>query len=116
MNWAVFYDDGSRFTDEDGSPEEAPSFGVIACVAPNEDMGREVIHGWDWYYFNKICFWGCDLHGYLDRQLHNLPCRALKQGRTIATPDFKAIHKKACDDPDFPVKSAKRASEHPRQI
>lgn len=118
MKWAVYYDDGKRFTDEDGTPEEAPAFGIVACVSPCEDMGREVIHGWDWYFFHTDhqVFWGCDISGLLDRLLHNLPTQAVKQGRSVYTPDFKTIYKKACEDPAFPVKSASHKREHPRQI
>lgn len=116
--WAVVYDDGTVFTDKDGSPEDAPSFGVIACVSPCEELGREVIHGWDWYYFNEEfgCFWGCDLHGLLDRLLNNLAVSAVKQGRSIYTPKFRELHKMACEMEGFPKKSARSKREHPRQI
>jgi hypothetical protein len=32
--WAIYYEDGTRFTNLDGTPDEAPFFGVIAiaCV------------------------------------------------------------------------------------
>lgn len=33
LKWAIYYDDGTRFTNLDGTPDEAPFFGVqaIAC-------------------------------------------------------------------------------------
>lgn len=33
LKWAIYYDDGTRFTNLDGKPDEAPFFGVqaIAC-------------------------------------------------------------------------------------
>lgn len=34
LQWAIYYDDGSRFTNLDGSPDQAPFFGVqaIGCI------------------------------------------------------------------------------------
>lgn len=32
LKWAIYYDDGKRFSNEDGTPDEAPFFGVVAIA------------------------------------------------------------------------------------
>lgn len=32
LKWAIYYDDGTRFSNLDGKPDEAPAFGVIAIA------------------------------------------------------------------------------------
>lgn len=87
--WKIFYSDGSTYSSEQGSPESAPSHGIICIAQPDPDRGRNLMHGWDWYYYNDTegngpMWWGCDIHGLLDRLLHRLSVRALLQGRTVS--------------------------------
>ena len=74
------------------------------------------MHGWDWYYWmpGERQWWGSDIHGLLDRLLHNLPVLALKQGRSVSNRDFQATMRAAGEDPDFAPKSAYRNGERPR--
>lgn len=101
--WKIYYSDGSTFTSEEGSAEEAPSFGIICIVQPDPERGRNIMHGWDWYYYNDTegtapMWWGCDLHGLLDRLLHRLSVRAVLQGRTVSNDVWQAITSKANQD------------------
>jgi len=87
--WRIFYSDGSTFSHDEGAPEDAPAFGIVCIVQPDPDRGRNIMHGWDWYYFNDgegraPMWWGCDVHGLHDRLLHRLPVRAVCLGRTVA--------------------------------
>lgn len=113
--WRIYYDDGSTFDDSQGTPEAAPAFGVLFIVFPDREVGRVVMRGWDWYYFDAETrqWWGSDIHGLLDGLLHDLPRKAYKQGRNVDNKRFRDIMKRAMNDADFPVKSAKRHGEHP---
>ncbi len=112
--WEIYYDDGTTFSDLDGTPEQAPSFGVICVVTPDETVGRIVIHKWDWYYMVEGQWWGSDIYGVLDRLTHNLEVTALKQGRSVANHEFQRIMTEATSNPRFPRKSAVDPIESPR--
>jgi len=116
FSWRFYYDDGSTFDSTQGEPEDARSRGVQCIVFPHPDVGRMVMHGWDWYYYDKPSrmWWGSDIHGVLDQFMtrpHEV-C-ALKQGRSVTTGDYQRIHKLASEDEDFPRKSAKHKLERP---
>ena len=113
--WRIYYSDGATFSSVDGEPTDAPAFGVICVVFPDADVGRIVMHGWDWYYYvpEDKNWWGSDIHGLLDRLLHGLPLVGVKQGRSVATPTYKSIFKTASLDPDFPVKTSIKKGERP---
>jgi len=113
--WKIYYADESIFDSTMGTPEEAPSFGVICIVQPNEYTGRTIVSGYDWYYYNLEIgeWWQSDIHGLVDNMLHNFPVKAVKQGRNAPDPIFKRIMATAIKDPDFPVKNANMPRERP---
>lgn len=113
--WRIYYDNGTTCDSRSRDPESAPSFGVVVIAFPDPVVGRVLMHGWDWYYWvpTEGQWWGSDIHGLLDRLLHNLPLQAVKQGRNVSNLQYAEIMGRARDDPDFPVKSAERAGEHP---
>lgn len=115
FKWRIYYWDESTFDDTMGTPEEAPSFGIICIVQPNDYTGRTVVSGYDWYYFNidEKEWWQSDIHGLLDNLLHNFPIKAVKQGRNAPDPLYKSIMSRAILDPDFPKKSANMKRELP---
>lgn len=49
MIWTVFYHDGSTFSDEDGGPEDAPAWGVIAIVQRSRAVQYQVLEGEHYY-------------------------------------------------------------------
>lgn len=49
VTWAVYYDDGSRFTSEDGAWDDAPVDGVI-CVVRRDGERTEFSSGGDYYW------------------------------------------------------------------
>ena len=117
-DWRVYYDDGSTFDSSMGAPEDAPAFGVLCIVFPDEDHGRLVMSGWDWYFFvpDEKNWWGADIHGLIDRLLHNLPVVGLKQGRNTDRINWNTTLDRATHDPDFPPKSAHSKRERPFQV
>ena len=115
MDWRIFYDDGGTFDDSQGEPVDAPAFGIVCIVQQNADVGRTILHGWDWYYWvsEKVEWWGSDIYGLLDRLLHRLATEAILQGRTVSRREFQQIMKRADKDPGFPPKSGIIAGERP---
>ena len=108
LNWRIYYEDGSTFSNQEGSPEAAPPFGFVCAVGYDETGTRYIMHGWDHYCFdlNSIQWWGMDLCGVFDRLSRNLVF-AYKQGRTVTKSEFKAIMSRASNDPDFPMERRK---------
>lgn len=116
LAWRIYYDNGSTYDSKMGNPEDAPSHGVLVVTVADKDYGRLVLNGWDWYYFDGTEWWGADVHGLLDRLLHNLPTRAVKQGRMCPSETWRDVLDKAVTDPEFPQKSvAKCERERPFQ-
>lgn len=113
--WRIYYDDGSSFDSTMGSPEDAPSYGILTIVYPDKDVGRIVMSGWDWYFYHdeEKNWWGADVHGLLDQLCHNLPVRAVKQGRNAPNDVWKKAVADATNDPDFPTKNAKSRRDKP---
>ncbi len=111
MKWKIFYDDGSTFSNEDGEPHEAPALGVQCIVQSNEDIGRYILDGENYYYYENTDWERCDLFGLWDYLCRPHPNKVVRFGRNMTTPAWRAIHKLAADDPDFPRKSASYRDE-----
>ena len=113
--WRIYYADETSFDSTDGTPQEAPSFGVICIVQPSDRVGRLVVSGYDWYYWCPDIgeWWQSDIHGVMDRLCHNLPTTAVKQGRSAPDPVYQRIISRATNDPDFLPKNAKLRRERP---
>ena len=114
MRWRIYYGDGSTFDNTMGTPEAAPPTNVQVIVAYSPENGRELFHKWDWYFY-KNGWWGCDIHGLLDKLMHERGIITVKQGRTISLQIYKMLVKQATDDPDFPPKSADIPLDAPKQ-
>lgn len=56
MKFRIYYDDGSTFDEL----EDAPGQGVVVIAQSDEDVGKELLHRKDFYYFEGRWF-GCDL-------------------------------------------------------
>lgn len=108
MRWRIYYEAG-EFDDHDGIPEQAPAFGVICIVQPDETVGRIIVQKKDFYWYNlEVEQWeGGDLIGLLDRWLNNLPTTAVKAGRFIPIARFRDILDRADKDKDFPPTSGR---------
>ena len=115
IDWRIFYSDRTVFDSSMGEPEDAPPHGIIAVVQADRDCGRFVLNGWDWYYFDGTEWWGADLLGLLDRLMHNLPTRGVKQGRMASTDVWQEMMDRAVTDPDFPKKTRPHKRDRPFQ-
>lgn len=117
-DWRIYYDNGDTFDNADGTPEDAPPFGVLCIVFACKVNGRMVMHGWDWYFYNEQekNWWGADIHGLLDQLMWNKPVRAVKQGRNTTETNWHDTMNRAMNDPDFPIKSSYSKRERPFQV
>lgn len=113
MQWKIYYTDNTTYSSEQGTPQEAPAFGVLVVVEHHEGVGRYIHTLCDWYYYHtELQEWFAgDLHGLLDHLLHNLPITAVKQGRLVDNDTYKQVLRQAMNDPDFPRKSAVHKNE-----
>lgn len=118
IKWRIYYGDHSTFDSLMGEPEDAPSTNV-QCVslgktetqtdAMVEEMGHAVVHSWQYYMYKEGMGWfgiftDFDLVDHFMADAHLI--RAVCKARTIPIADYKKIFSKACNDPDFPIKTA----------
>lgn len=121
MAWAVLYDDGRVLTSEDTSPGGVRGRGVVCIAQPNERSDdREIMHGWDWYYWVEPDqrWWGSDIYGLLDRLTDRLPTEHVCQGRSVTTSEYQRLMARAVEIEveGLPKRGAKRIpGETPRQ-
>lgn len=115
--WRIYYDDGTTFDDTQGDPEDAPGLGVVCIVSTCPDLGRQIMSGWDYYYFRPSAtppWLGADPFGLIDN-LTAKPrqTRAVKAGRTLPTKEYLAVRAVAEADEDFRRTGAAR---HEREL
>jgi len=74
MGWTIVYEDGTRFSSEDGTPYDAPCFGVLVIGQPGVDY-RDLVWGEIYYiYRSDHGYWsGHDKIGLIDQLAHALP-------------------------------------------
>lgn len=91
-----------------------PRRGVVAVAYPDPDVGRVVLHRWDWYYLKRGAWWGSDVHGLLDQMMQHADAITLVlQGRTFTNDRYREVLARAMTDPDFPPRSASKVGETP---
>lgn len=112
--WRIYYDSGETYSDEDGPLESAPCDGVIVVVQVDRDVGREILHLKDFYYWEHRRWWGCDAYG-RDDYLRRAGWKKLVAGRNTDYANYSALFDRAMRDPDFPSKSARLVCELPKR-
>lgn len=97
--WRIYYDDGSTYSSDDGSPLDAPALGFICAVGRDELGDRYIMHGWDHYQWDLDSkqWWGMDLQGLFDRLIQN-KVFAYKMGRTVTKTQWQAIMQRAHEE------------------
>lgn len=111
LAWRVYYDDGSTY---DGPSEWAPCDGVIIIAQRDGDVGREILHLKDFYYWERDRWWGCDVYG-RDDYLRRGGWKKVLAGRNTSYANYSALYDRACKDPDFPFKSGRTLTEGPKR-
>lgn len=125
MQWKLYYDDGTTFSDEDGTWGDAPARGVQAIGRSDKDHGRYTGTG-DYYVYWRYGPIAMDIAGLWDylieinspeahKRLSDVNFDALteqvKFGRFIGHDEFMQIKIRADSDPDFPPRTGYRAFE-----
>jgi hypothetical protein len=109
LRWRIYYDDGTTFDNLDGRFEDAPADGVLGVVVRDADIGRQVLHGADYYYLadddEQTVAYSDDLGPFL-RQWGRV-----KFGRWVGNTKYSKVVQAMITDPDFPPKSAKKEVE-----
>lgn len=88
--WTVYFDDGKTFTPKDGTPADAPAFGVQAVVSTETDGRKALTLGDDFYYWdpNYQRWFGVELTGLIDWLTR---IGLVKLGRFIPQSQFEPI-------------------------
>ena len=105
VNWKIYYGDGSTYSDQDGSPEEAQKVNCLAIVQTNDVTGHSVEHTTDYYCWFSPYWRGCDIFGLWD-YLSQPGVKVVLFGRWVSNEDYKKILQRALKDPDIPKRSA----------
>ena len=114
MNWKIYYNDGSTYSDHDGDAFDAPGRGVQVIVIVDKDHGWRTQCGEHNYVWDKrgrySAWWGCNDTGLLLYLLDPGP-RKVIFGTQISRREFDMIFGKASQDPDFPEKTSYASGE-----
>lgn len=76
------------------------------------DVGKEILHQKDFYYFEDGRWFGCDLYGLFD-YLRRPGWRKVVAGRNTEHRNYQALYERARVDPDLPYKTARLSGEAP---
>lgn len=113
MKWKIYYEDGSTFSDEDGTIEEAPARGVICIVQADGSLGRRFELDEDFYVWSEAVGWkqgwtAMNIFGLMDFLIE---LGLVKFGRMTDDQNYQAIKRRAAEDPGFPRKSNQTRKE-----
>lgn len=100
--WRVYLDHGT-YDSLRHEPIEVPPVGFICAVQWKSEGVRQIMHGWDHYWFNQAeeLWWGQDLQGLLDTLEQRVFPFAYVRGRMVGDQRFKEIMDRAHHDTDF---------------
>lgn len=93
--WMFFYDDGTTFSDTEGTPCQAPSKGALVLLQTNEKGNnvlyqRDVAYCWEWRAAGEWV--PCDIVGCIDYLLnHTGEYKAVIFGRWTRNINFETI-------------------------
>ena len=112
VDWRIWYEGGSSYSNLDGSPFDAPPDGVMVIAVRAPAIGRQLFANRDYYWWDTIeSFWfGGDIFGLYDYLRRPGPRKVLF-GRMVRNEEYQLCAQLALDDPSLPVKSARHPSE-----
>lgn len=113
MNWRIYYDDGSTYSDDDGPVENAPCDGVIVVAQRDLDVGVERLFFKHFYAWSDGRWLGLgdqrapsDGHWGLFDYLRRPGWKKFVAGRTVPFAVFSSVLERAMSDSDFEAKTA----------
>lgn len=112
IQWRVFYTDGATFSNLDGNPYEAPKEGIQVILKVDPDVGRFMLAGRDYYWFDHLRqeWFGGDMAGFYQHLRQHGPSCVLF-GTYVTHREYQACVIAALADEDFPPKSARHEEE-----
>ena len=112
-DWIVFYADGSSFSSEDGAPEDAPRRGVEIIAQREDDSGRVLWWGHDyfWWLDGHRQWVGGDRIGLVEHLADPGSYKVVLIGKVVPYHAFREIYRQAVNDPRLPPKSTMMAQE-----
>lgn len=113
MKWKIYYTDGSTYSDQDGSPFDAPALHVQVIVVEEPAVGRFLIAQRDRYWWDpeRNSWFGGDTQGEFQNNLKKGP-KATLYGEFVWNHEYQNCIKAALADPYLPPKSAR----HPEEV
>lgn len=66
MEWRIYYGDMKTYSNEDGSPKDAPPWNVQAIVQKHIESGRYITSHYDYYVYRDDRWFGVDVAGIVD--------------------------------------------------
>lgn len=103
----IHYDDGSTVS---GDIATVPCDGVIVIAQEDAEVGRELLHMKDFYYWEHDRWFGCDLYGLFD-YLRRPGWKKIVAGRNTTPANYHRLMDRARLDPDLPGKTARLTGE-----
>ena len=104
-DWILFYEDGSSFSNDDGSPEDAPREGVIVVVIRDITCGRQHLWNQDTYCWQDGTWVPHDSVG-CERYLNITKWPIRLRGYWITDDKWEKIRMAAINDTRIPAKTA----------
>lgn len=99
--WRIYYDDGSTYSDQDGSPFHAIPTGVIvvAVERPNHPNGFGLNYEKEAFYWRPDIGWqACDKYGLADYEMLYRGPKVMLFGRSIRDETYFEILKRAKEE------------------
>lgn len=114
MKWCIWYDDGTRLTSETSDVIVVPCDGVIVIAQEDVEVGRELLHMKDFYYWDveRQRWYGCDSYGLFD-YFRRPGWKKIVAGRNTSHQNYHKLMDQARLDPWLPAKNARLTGELP---
>lgn len=114
LKWKIFYADNSTFSNQDGEPQDAPGWGVVAVVQEDSVVGVQVHQQNDFYCFAPEFggWYALDYFGFA-QYLARPGLKIVKLGDVMPTEKYVSLIASLHKDPDLPTKSARYNWERP---
>lgn len=97
MWWVIYYADGSAFSSQDGSPDEAPARGVQVVIQHCERHGQEMVTNRHWYVWDRGRWVGLETVDALWDYLWRLGWKRVLSGRVIDHERYNNMLRQARD-------------------
>ena len=109
--WAIYYGDGSIFTDEDGSPFDAPRTNVQIIVEKHPRLGWELFSQSEYFYYEPETrgFYHADIFTVFSVLIRS-KAPLILFGQMISDEKFEEITLKMLDDLPSPKTSWRRGT------